>query len=177
MSSTTTTPDIENDLISVYLRQWKVLRALLKRQTGSHELAEDALQETWLRLADLKAEPGAIRDRQAFILRVAGNVAIDLARKESRHSARCVSDEDVLKAIADTCPSPETAVIDRDRLRFLAIGLAQLSAKARMALLMSRCDGLAHGEIARRLKVSESMVARYLAQALRHCRDHLRDEV
>jgi RNA polymerase sigma-70 factor (ECF subfamily) len=49
-----------------------------------------------------------------------------------------------------------------------------LSAKPRQALLLNRCDGLSHREIAQKLNVSQSMVARYLAQALRHCRDHFR---
>src|SRR5690606_4709088 len=100
MSLSTTTPDLQNDLISVYLRRWKSLRSLLKRQTGSHELAEDALQETWLKLADLKPGGAPIRDQEAYILRIAGNIAIDLARRENRHSARCISDEELLQAIA-----------------------------------------------------------------------------
>ena len=157
---TSSTSEIREDLIAVYLRQWKVLRGLLRRQTGSHELAEDALQETWIRLAGMKQCPGPIHDRQAFILRVAGNIAIDLTRRERRHGGRCISDEAILGAIEDSYPSP---------------ALALLPAKPRAALLMNRCDGLSHREIAGRLKVSESMVARYLAQALRHCRDHFRD--
>ena len=172
---TTTTPEVSEDLISVYLRHLRALRGALKKRTGSHELAEDALQETWLRLASIKDRPVEIRDRQAFILRVAGNIATDLLRREQRHSARCVSDEDALKAVADSYPSPESFAVDRDQLRFLALALAQLPAKARTALMLNRCDGLTHAEIAHRLKVSESMVARYLAQALRHCRDHFRD--
>lgn len=175
MSTTTTTSEVAEDLMSVYLRQWKVLRGLLRRHAGSYELAEDALQETWLRLSGMKSRPVAIQDRQAFILRMAGNIAIDLLRRERRHGSRCVSDEAVLLAIADTCPSPEIFAIDRDQLRLLVRALAQLAPKPRAALLLNRCDGLTHRQIARRLKVSESMVARYLAQALRHCRDHFRD--
>jgi len=38
---------------------------------------------------------------------------------------------------------------------------------------MFRVDGLSHREIAERLGVSESMVAKYIGQALRHCRDRL----
>lgn len=173
--STTTTPEVPEDLMSVYLRQLRALRGALKKRTGSHELAEDALQETWLRLASIQTRPAEIHDRQAFILRVAGNIATDLLRKERRHSARCISDEDVLKAVADSYPSPEAFAIDRDQLRHVALALTQLPAKPRTALLLNRCDGLSHAEIAGRLKVSESMVARYLAQALRHCRDHFRD--
>jgi len=167
--------DSAEELISVYFRQLKWLRDALKRRISSHELTEDALQETWLRLASLKSKPPEIRDQRAFILRIAGNIAIDLLRKDRRHNAVCISDEDVLAAIADSYPSPETFALDRDNLRQLVIALMQISQKARSALLLARCDGLSHREIAEQLGVSESMVARYLAQALRHCRDHFRN--
>lgn len=166
--------DAREDLLAAYLRYWATLRVALKRRTGSHELAEDALQETWLRLAALKETPETVRDNRAFILRIAGNIAIDLLRKENRHASRCISDEDLIGAIADNRPSPEVCVIDKDQLRCLVLALAQLAPKPRAALLLSRCDGLTYAVIADRLNVSESMVAKYLVQALRHCRDHLR---
>lgn len=166
--------DVSDDLSAFYLRHWKVLRSLLRKRTGSLELAEDALQETWLRLANMASPETAIRDRQAFILRLAGNIAIDLVRRERRHTSRSISDDAVLETIADGTPSPEAYVIDRDQLRQLALALAQLPAKPRDALLLSRCDGLSHADIASKLKVSESMVAKYLVQALCHCRDHFR---
>lgn len=174
-TAVTTGPD--DDLMSVYLRQWKTLRAHLKKRTGSQELAEDALQETWLRLSGMKGDAAAIHDHHAFILRVAGNIAIDLVRKERRHTIHCVSDEALLAAVADNTPSPEVCVIDRDQLRLLALALTRLPAKPRAALLLSRCDGLSHREIGARLNVSESMVAKYLGQALRQCRDHYRHQV
>lgn len=166
--------DTSDDLMSVYLRHWFMLRSALRKRVGSPDLAEEAMQETWLRLAGMKSQPQAIHDHQAFLLRIAGNIAVDLARKENRHSKRCVNDAAFYEDIADSYPSPETFAIDRDQLRFLALALAQLPEKARRALLLCRCDGLSHREIAVRLCVSESMVAKYLAQALRHCRDHFR---
>ncbi|WP_371348162.1 RNA polymerase sigma factor [Ancylobacter sp. IITR112] len=171
----TTAAPPASDLISFYVLQWKTLRQALRNRVGSRELAEDALQETWMRLAGMTEKAGTIHDRQAFILRVASNIAIDLERRERRHRSRCISDDVVLEAIADAGPSPEVVAIDRDRLRRLAVALARLPAKPRQALLLNRCDGLSHREIAARLRVSDSMVARYLAQALRHCRDHLRE--
>ncbi|SFT59769.1 RNA polymerase sigma-70 factor, ECF subfamily [Mesorhizobium sp. YR577] len=169
-----TTTDTHDDLISVYLRQWKSLRNFLSRRTGSRDLADDAMQETWLRLSAMKDGTAAVHDRQAFILRVAGNIAIDLQRKERRHTARSISDEGLLLAIPDSYPSPEVFAVDRDQLRQLVLALSTLAPNPRNALLMSRCDGLPHAEIAIRLGVSESMVAKYLAQALRCCRDHFR---
>ncbi len=175
MSPSTTKPEAIDDLMSTYLRQWKMLRGVLKKRTGSHDLAEDAMQETWVRLATTKASPVDIIDQQAFILRVANNIATDLLRKERRHSSRCIGDEVVLQAIADNCPSPEIFVIDRDQLRHLSLALMKLPIKPRKALLLSRCDGLTHAQVAKKLAVSESMVARYLVQALRHCRDYFRE--
>ncbi|MGQ5720751.1 RNA polymerase sigma factor [Pseudochrobactrum asaccharolyticum] len=161
-------------MMSVYLQQLKYLRDMLKKRTSSHELAEDALQETWLRLSKIETHTYEVRDHRAFITRVANNIAIDLLRKERRHHQACLSDEEILQAVADTAPTPETYAIDRDHLRQLVYALLQLPPKPRTALLLARCDLLTHHEIARRLDVSESMVARYLAQALRHCRDHFR---
>jgi RNA polymerase sigma-70 factor (ECF subfamily) len=166
--------DSREDLLAVYLRQWQTLRKLLSRRVNSREIAEDALQETWIRLDGMRSDSYVVRDRQAFILRVAGNIAIDLVRRERRHSDRCVSDDALLHAIADASPSPETMLIDREQLRELALALAELPPKARAALLLSRCSGLTHAEIATRLRVSPSMVAKYLAQALRHCLGHFR---
>lgn len=161
-------------LMSIYLQQLKYLRDMLKKRTSSHELAEDALQETWLRLSKIEAHAYEVRDHRAFITRVANNIAIDLLRKERRHHLACLSDEEILQAVADAAPTPETYAIDRDHLRQLVYALLQLPPKPRTALLLARCDLLTHHEIAQRLDVSESMVARYLAQALRHCRDHFR---
>lgn len=165
--------DIDDDLQTIYLRQWHALRSHLRKRTGSVEVAEDALQETWLRLAGI-SDQAAVHNKPAFLLRIAANIAIDIVRRERRHQGRCTSDEGILAAIEDFAPSPETIIIDRDQLRALVRSLMELPAKARAALLMSRCDGLSHREIAARLKVSESMVAKYLAQSLRHCRDAFR---
>ncbi len=170
----TTTVDACDDLMSAYLRHWKSLRSLLRKRTGSHELADDALQETWIRLASMNPPATTVQDHQAYLLRLAGNIATDLFRKERRHSSRCINDEDLLAAVQDRCPSPEVFAIDRDQLRQLVLALSQLPTKPRAALLLSRCDGRSHAEIAAQLKVSESMVAKYLVQALCHCRDYLR---
>ena len=172
----TSTPKADDDLIAVYLRQWKTLRGILGKRTGSQELAEEALQETWIRLARAGTPDEPIRDHQALILRIAGNIATDIVRREKRYASRVVSDETLMSSIADSTPSPETFAIDRDRLRQLVRVLATLSDKARAVLLMSRCDEVPYSEIGRTLGISESMVAKYMAQALRHCRDHLRAE-
>ena len=170
----TANPDAAGDLMLAYMRQWHDLRGHLSRRVGSRDLAEEALQETWLRLAGMGQARPEVRDCHAFLLRIAGNIAIDLLRRERRHAARQISDEVVLCEIADAAPSPEAYALHRDELRVLVGALAELAPKPRTALLLSRCDGRTHAEVAAHLKVSESMVAKYLVLALRHCRDRLR---
>ena len=70
--------------------------------------------------------------------------------------------------------SPERTLLARERLELLDEALAALPPNARRALLMSRVNHLTFARIAEELGVSESMVAKYIAQALRACRDHLR---
>lgn len=167
-------PDASSDLMQAYLRRWQTLRGHLSHRTGSRDLAEEALQETWLRLASMREQPTGVQDIHAFLLRLAGNIAIDLLRRERRHTSRCISDEAMLGEIADQTPSPEAYALHRDELRALVRALTELPEKPRTALLLNRCEGLSHAEIAAALSVSQSMVAKYLAQALRHCRDSLR---
>lgn len=161
-----------NDLMGTYVQQWALLRKALRKNVGSIDLADEAMQETWIRLAKMQPASMIIHDRKTYILRLAINIAIDLIRKEKRHSSRCISDEALMQAIADTYPSPEQFTADRDQLRQLASALAQLPEKTCAALLMSRCDGLTHAEIAKRLDIGERTVAKYLVTALCHCRDY-----
>ncbi len=149
-----------------------LLRFLARRTGGDIERAADIAQDTYIRLAAIGPEAAAIGNRRAYIYRVAGNLAIDAMRREGRRAAWLTGGEPG-EDVPDPAPSAERAAIGRDRLHQLEAALDALPPKARLALLMFRVDGLSHREIAGRLGVSESMVAKYIGQALRHCRDRL----
>ncbi len=159
-------------LISSFKEHYDGLLRFLARRTGDVERAADVAQDTYLRLVDIDPAQTLIDNERAYIYRVARNLAVDTMRRESRLAAWQSGGEDEA-VIADSAPSPERVMIGRDRLEHLNAALAALPPKARLALLMFRVDGLSHAQIATRLKVSESMVAKYIAQALRHCRDRL----
>jgi transmembrane sensor len=90
-------------------------------------------------------------------------------RQETRQRAMHAG-ADALTDVRDPSVLPEAALLARERLRLLDEALRQLPPKPRAALLLNRVEGLTQAEIARRLGVSESMVVKYIAQALRHCR-------
>ena len=125
-----------------------------------------------VRLASL-ADTAQILEPRAFVFRVASNLAIDRLRQEQRRSALHDDDSDHHE-YCDPLASPEKQFLAAEAIEQLDRSLAQLPSKARLALLLNRLEGLTHAQIAVRLDVSESTVGKYIVQAMRHCRDWLR---
>lgn len=161
-----------NPLLAVFQEHYADLLAFLARRLGNVEKAADVAQDTYLRLAGL-APTAQILEPRAFVFRVAGNLAIDRLRQEQRHSVMR-SDDLAHEQLCDPIASPERAFLAVEAIEQLDQALRQLPSNARLALLLSRLEGLTHAQIADRLGVSESSVGKYMVQAMRHCRDWLR---
>lgn len=161
-----------NPLVSAFQEHYADLLAFLARRMGNVEKAADVAQDTYLRLASL-SDTAQILEPRAFVFRVASNLAIDRLRQEQRRSALHddVSDN---HDFCDPLASPEKQFLAAEAIEQLDKSLAQLPSKARLALLLNRLEGLTHAQIAVRLDVSESTVGKYIVQAMRHCRDWLR---
>jgi RNA polymerase sigma factor (sigma-70 family) len=158
-------------LIASFRDNYRDLLRFLTRRTGDAERAADLAQDTYLKLAALSPS-SEIRNARAYVYRVAGNLAIDALRRDGR-IAGDVTLLDAGDMVADPAPSAEARALARERLQRLEAALDELPPKPRLALLLNRVEGRTFAEIASRLAVSESMVAKYIAQALRHCRDRL----
>jgi len=153
-------------LIASFRDNYRDLLRFLTRRTADAERAADLAQDTYLKLAALGPDSGGIHNPRAYVYRVAGNLAIDTLRRDGR----IANDRALLEAadvVPDPTPSQETSAIARQRLRLLEAALDELPPKPRLALLLNRVERRTFAEIARRLGVSESMVAKYIAQALR----------
>ncbi|GHF40831.1 sigma-70 family RNA polymerase sigma factor [Streptomyces griseosporeus] len=100
------------------------LRAVAYRMLGSLAEAEDAVQETWLKLG--RTDPGEIRNLAGWLTTVVGRVCLDMLR------ARGVRREESLDERFDTfVPDPELAPLSRldpeqEVLHADSVGLALL---------------------------------------------------
>ncbi|GGB58972.1 RNA polymerase sigma factor [Tistrella bauzanensis] len=146
------------------------LLRFLHRRCGDPDRAADLIQDLYFRVRAAEAEGRVVDDPQAYMRRIAVNLVTDGHRRDARLRREHGEEAEAL-AVACTAPLPDQAVAARERLRVLDAALAALPDKPRQALLLHRVEGLAQAEIAHRLGVSESMVIKYVAQALRHCRD------
>ncbi|URK17683.1 RNA polymerase sigma factor [Thalassospira sp. GO-4] len=150
----------------------QLLRFLTRKLNGDSERAADVAQDTFVRLARTPDTDDEIDNPRAYIYRVAGNLAIDQIRSDRRQSAHH-DGADGASEISDPEPGPERICLSREQVKLLDQALNQLPENARAALLMFRVEGLSHTEIAEKLGVSNSMVAKYIGRALKHCRDAL----
>ncbi|TBV08825.1 sigma-70 family RNA polymerase sigma factor [Stutzerimonas kirkiae] len=156
------------DLLASFQEHYDDLLRFLARRLGDVECAADVAQDAYLRLARLQPDL-PIDEPRAFVFRVAGNLAIDHLRRV-RRLASLHAEELEAADIHDPGSGPEDTLAAGQSLAQLDAALDQLPANARLALLLNRLEGLTHAQIAARLGVSESMVGKYIVQAMRHCR-------
>ncbi|NQD53767.1 sigma-70 family RNA polymerase sigma factor [Pseudomonas sp. CM25] len=162
-----------SSLLASFQEHYDDLLQFLTRRMSDRQRAADVAQETYLKLLHIDEQAVPVLHARSFIFRVAGNLAIDTLRRERRIAASH-DDSDGASELACPAPAPEAALLARERLQILDQALLQLPANARQALLLNRIEGLTQAQIALRLGVSESMVAKYIGQALRHCRGWLK---
>jgi RNA polymerase sigma factor (sigma-70 family) len=141
-------------------------RRRLSRRLASPDLASDALQDAWLRLARAEAVE-AVRSPSDYLFGIALNAARDRLRAEARHLSAI--EIDTLLNLADDAPGPVRITEARADLRALEAALAELPPRRRDILLAARLDGLPRQEIARRLGISLRLVEKELHLAQAYC--------
>ncbi|MBB5048279.1 RNA polymerase sigma-70 factor (ECF subfamily) [Rhodopseudomonas rhenobacensis] len=136
----------------------------------SADLANDILQETWLRLAR-GGSAGVLRSPEAYLFRMALNVAAN--ERESQKRRLAYSEVDPLMKFEDDELDPERFAAARSEIGALAQALDELPPRRRAIFMMARIDGLPHREIGERTGLSVRMVDRELRKALAHCGQRL----
>lgn len=139
------------------------------RFTGDPDLAEDVVQDVFVRLAERPPrDDGRMR---GWLFRVATTIAIDAVRLARRRRA-LVDAQPGLVPMGQPPPDPAAAV-ERDELRAkVRAALAELSEKERAVLLM-REEGFAHREIAEAVGTTTGSVGTMIARALDKLARHL----
>jgi len=135
----------------------KEIHAYLWRMLGDAQDADDALQETFLRvLRHRRAAP--ILEPRAWLYAIAGNVArSQLRRRRTEGERRAMPDIDVA--------APD-GVHEMDRVDAVRRVVASLPSKQRQALVLRRYQGLSYDEVARVLGGSAQAARANVYQAV-----------
>lgn len=162
--TTAQSPASAEDALTVLMETYEArLGRYLQSLTGSRELAQDLVQETFLRaylnLSSLRDE-GAVKP---WLYRIATNLAMTALKKRSRFRWLPLS---WLK------PSPgfEEDLVQRDRLQG---ALRNLSVEFSSCLLLTRVEGLKSHEVAAVLGISADLVRKRVQRAQEMLRKEL----
>ncbi len=150
-----------------------LLRYISRRVRSSAD-SRDIAQESYVRLLRLERKD-LIRDPLPYLYRIAANVLyeFELKRREELNGLLRWSAENRSQGVAAPAGGGDAeSLVLQDRLQS---ALRQLSPTCRAVLLLHRKEGMTYDEIADEIGISSSMVKKYLSQALRHCRQQLKE--
>jgi RNA polymerase sigma-70 factor (ECF subfamily) len=142
------------------------LKVRLARRLGSQEWAEEALQDTYLRLEGAEFA-GAVRNPTAYLFRTAFNIALNRVRADRRRLS--VGEVEGLLHIADDAPDALQVFEGRADIQRLGHVIANLPERQRAILLASRVEGHSRQQIAQRFGISVGMVDKELQRAQEYC--------
>lgn len=143
--------------------------ALAWRILGDRHLAEDAAQETYLRVFR-SLDSYRLGERfEAWLVRIAVHVCYDLARKRGPRPVEVAS----LEALPGEAAEAEAAILLDQRRALIRRALATLPPGERIALVLRDLEGLTSEEVARILGLRpatvRSQVASARAKVQAHC--------
>jgi RNA polymerase sigma-70 factor, ECF subfamily len=150
------------DLAAVFVEHRDAVFRYLARYTGDADLAEDLVQETFVKLAEQPpANAGSVK---GWLFVVATNLAKDVA-KTARRRRELALHGAARAPIGDPAPDPGQLVELAELQRRVRAALDGLNDKERTALLL-REEGFAHREIAAALGTTTGSVGTLVARAL-----------
>lgn len=160
----------------IMLHQHRIF-ALALRMTGNVADAQDAVQETLIRLHLGVRKIDAVRGAGPWLGAVAVNACHDIGRRRQR--SRLIPMPEAAVEIPDSMPDPERRLSGRENEQCLRAGLATLPEKERAALLLREVQGLTTAEVAHALASSEVTVRSQISSARLKLRRffHRREEV
>jgi RNA polymerase sigma-70 factor (ECF subfamily) len=151
------TPELEE----AFRQEWPRILAAVIRFTGSLELAEDAVQEAFVRVAASR-ERELLINPAAWVTTVAKRIAIDAARRDARLRTRLPLLIDELPASIEESPGGD------DRLGLLFVTCTpELAPETRLALALRFVCGVPTEHIADAMLVTHTALSARLTRAKR----------
>lgn len=148
----------------LYIEHVGEIRRFLTRRICCVEAAAELAHEVFIRY--MAAEPeSSILNPRAFLFRIAGNLAIDHAR---RHPIKAGQWVDIAECddLASDYPSPERFAAARQELDRLRRAIEALPPKCREVFIRHKFDGVPQAGLAREFGVTVNAIEKHLVRAL-----------
>lgn len=165
--------DPERDWLTERFEEQRVhLRAVAYRMLGSLNEADDAVQETWLRLS--RSEPDRIENLGGWLTTVVARVSMDMLRSRARRREESVGvrmPEPIVDVADGTDPEHEALLADSVGLALLIV-LETLRPAERLAFVLHDLFALSYEEIAPIVERSPEATRQLASRARRRVQAH-----
>lgn len=142
-------------------------------KTKSEDLAEEIVQEVFIKLWNKREELIGIDNYGGYILTMATNKTYDFLRKMASEQRL---KEQVWSSIQSySNVTEETLDLNQSRA-LLNEAIEQLPPQRKRVFLLSRQEGLSHNEIAERMNLSPKTVNNHLVEALRFIKTYIQQK-
>jgi RNA polymerase sigma-70 factor (ECF subfamily) len=160
-----------NLLLDAYFERREELKRFFAARFGSMELAEDLVQELYLKVSALDPSH-VVKNPGGYLYRLSMNLMLDQVRQRKRSAARdsawrlAHNETRGGDDVADL-PQMEDALTARRRLEVLIGGLDTLPTQTQQVFRLHKFEGLTHAQTAARLGISQRSVEKHISAALK----------
>lgn len=155
----------------LFFRYKDKLYISLLKICGSSDIAQDCVQEIFIKLWVRRASLTEIDSIEAYLYRMTSNIAFNALRSEKREQDR--RKINVAKDIEDE--SPDSRLRTKEVEEAIQHVVDQLPAQQKKVYELSRKHGLNNDEIAAQMQISAFTVKNHLAKALQSLKSELGD--
>ncbi len=160
----------EAAFVSYYEERILNVASKVQKITLDRDEAWDIAQDTFIKLWQNRENIDPAKSLDTFLLKMAINTALD-ARKHKQTRARYYEEQMFLQNNEDL--SADTKILSRELQRKIDLIISQMPQRQREVFLLSREEGLTHGEIAQRMGISQNTVKNHMVNALGEIRSVL----
>ena len=160
MSLNSTHSSLEDVFIASRAQLVRVARRILRNP----ELADEAVQDTYLRIAEMQS--GAeIAKPAAYWTRAVCNMALDYLRRQERENTYRTHGVDVEAIEIPDSRSPERILFESQAIRLIDQALEEVPPKTRETFELYRIKGLTQRQIAEHMQCALGLVNARIADA------------
>lgn len=146
--------------------QREALMQFLRKRTRSEEDAQDAAQESLVRLMRYRSQQPEVAWKP-LLYRIAVNVANDQSRwARRRGDGAHVALDEAEYALPHDAPHPDERLIQQQELARIGAVIETLPPRCQEIYLLSRVEGMKNAEIARHCGISLKAVEKHMTKAM-----------
>ncbi len=162
-------------LRQIFARDYDRFRKRLTRELGSDELAGEAMQDTFVRLARGGEIGDEIESPRGYLYRIAVNFARLRVRTERRRQ-NLIDAHAMVEALVDDRPGPAEVEEGRSDVHAMLAAVAEMPERRRAMFVLAWFEDVPLPEIAQRHGLSLRMVQIELKQAREHIVERLNND-